>query len=206
MEGTRKCKKEELVARYQFLAFHQLAVNSLVQMVTIVEAMLGDVIRAVIMRYPQKLGTKRTVSLQAVLEASSIEEIHLRAVDILLHELSYKSPVEFAESAKGILPVNLLEECPAFHKYVEIKASRDIYIHNRGKANDIYLRKAGTHARVQAGMELPANIQYFLESYEACLQMVEWLEKELHAHWHSSEFEERQKESKGALPLAQMPI
>ena len=204
MEGTRKCKKEELVGRYQFLAFHQLAVNGLVQMVTIVEAMLGDIIRAVIMRYPQKLGTKRSVSLQAVLEASSIEEIHLRAVDILLHELSYKSPVEFAESAKGILPVNLLE-CPAFHKYVEIKASRDIYIHNRGKANDIYLRKAGTHARVQAGMELPANIQYFLESYEACLQMVEWLEKELHAHWHSSEFEERQKEGKGALPLAQMP-
>ena len=205
MESTRKYKKEELVERYQFLAFCQLAVNSLLQMVTLVEAMLGDVIRAVVMRYPQKLGTKRNVSLQAVLEASSIEEIHIRAVDILLHELSYKSPAEFAESAKGILPVNLWE-CPAFHKYVEIKASRDIYIHNRGKANDIYLRKAGTHARVQAGMELPANIQYFLESYEACLQMVEWLEKELHAHWHSSEFEERQKKNKERLLLEQKPI
>ncbi len=204
IESTRKYRKDELLGRYQYLAFHQLAVNGLVQMVTLVEAMLGDVIRAVVMRYPQKLGAKRNVTLQTVLEASSIEEIHFRAVDILLNELFYKSPAEFADSAKGILSVNLLE-CPAFHKYVEIKASRDIYIHNRGIANDIYVRKAGTHARVQAGVELPANIQYFLESYEASLQMVEWVEKELHQHWHSSEFEERQKTSKEKLALAQKP-
>ena len=190
IEITRKYRKDELLSRYQFLAFHQLAVNGLVQMVTLMEAMLGDVIRAVVMRYPKKLGAKRSVTLQIVFESSSIEEIHFRAADILLNELFYKSPAEFAESAKGILSVNFLE-CPAFHKYVEIKASRDIYIHNRGFANDIYIRKSGTHARVQVGMELPADIQYFLESYEACLQMAEWIEKELHQHWHSSEYEER---------------
>jgi len=204
IESTRKYRKDELLGRYQFLAFHQLAVNGLVQMVTIMEAMLGDVLRAVIIRYPQKLGAKRAVPLQAVLESTSIEEIHLRATDILLNELFYKSPAEFAESAKEILSLNLLE-CPAFHKYVEIKASRDIFIHNRGIANDIYVRKAGTHARVQSSVELPANIQYFLESYESCLQMEEWLEKELHQRWHSYEFEDRQKKSKEQLALAQKP-
>ncbi|MBS0151357.1 MAG: hypothetical protein JSR31_10480 [Nitrospira sp.] len=200
IESTRKYKKDELLTRYQFLADRQLAVNGLVQMVTLVEAMLGDVVRAVVMHYPKKLGAKRNVPLQVVLEAASIEEIHLRAADILLNELFYKSPVEFAELAKSIITVNLLE-CPAFHKYVEIKASRDIYIHNRWMANEIYVRKAGTHARVQAGSVLPANIQYFLESYEACLQMVEWIEKELHQHWHSSEFEEQQNKRKEKVTL-----
>lgn len=188
--GSNNYKKDELLSRYQFLAFHQLALNGLVQLVTIMEALFGDVVRAVISKYPHKLGTKRSMPLQAILESSSLEEIHLRAADTLLNELSYKSPMEFAESLQGLISVNLLE-CPAFHKYLEIKASRDIFIHNRGIANDIYVRKAGTHQRVKAGMNLPADIQYFLESYESCLQVTEWLEEKLHDIWHSSEFEER---------------
>jgi hypothetical protein len=39
-------------------------------------------------------------------------------------------------------------------------------------------------------MALPVDIRYFLESYEACLQLTEWFEKELHERWHSADFEE----------------
>jgi hypothetical protein len=190
--STRKYKKDELFKRYQFLALYQLSVNGLVQLVTIVEAMLGDLIRAIVLKYPQKLGSKRTMALEAILEASSIEEIHLRATDALLNELSYKSPGEFAEAAQQLLSINLLE-CPAFHKYMEIKASRDIFIHNRGVVNEIYERKAGSHMRVRSGMSLPADTVYFLESYEVCLQLNEWLEAKLHEHWHSSLFEDKQQ-------------
>ena len=189
--NTRKYRKEELLGRYQFLAFHQLSVNGLVQLVTIIEAMLGDVVRAVTIRYPQKIGSKRTVPLQFVLESTSVEEIHLRATDALLNDLSYKSPLEFSESLEQLLSINLME-CPAFHRYIEVKATRNIFIHNRGIANDIYVRKAGSHARVKSGQQLPADIQYFLESYESCLQIAEWLEKQLHDKWHSSDYEIRQ--------------
>ena len=48
-------------------------------------------------------------------------------------------------------------------------------------------------SRVKEGMVLPADIQYFLESYESCLSMVDWLEKELHEHWHSTECEDYQQ-------------
>lgn len=188
---TRKYRKEELLGRYQFLAFHQLSVNGLVQLVTILEAMFGDIVRAVTIRYPQKIGSKRTVSLQAVLESTSVEEIHLRATDALLNDLAYKSPLDFADSLEQLHSINLME-CPAYHRYIEVKATRDIFIHNRGLANEIYLRKAGSHARVKSGQKLPADIQYFLESYESCLQIAEWLEKQLHDKWHSSDYETRQ--------------
>jgi len=191
--STRTYKKDELLGRYQFLAFHQLSVNGLVQLVTIVETGLTDVIRAVVMKYPAKMGAKRTLSMRAVLEAKSIQDVHLRATDTLINELSYKSPSDFCEEMKNLIGINLLE-CPAFHKYIEIKATRDIYIHNRGIANEVYSRKAGTHARVKDGMNLPVDIQYFLESYEACLQFVEWLELELHQRWHSNEYEENSKQ------------
>lgn len=190
MSGTRKYHKDQLLSKYQFLAFHQLSVNTILQLVTIVETMLGDVIRAVVARYPQKLGGKRTLSIQAVLESTSLEEVHIRATDTLLNELSYKSPTEFAEAFNQLLSINLLE-CPAFHRYMEVKATRDIFVHNRGVANDVYVRKAGTHTRVKSGMKLPADVQYFLESYEYCLQIADWLEVELHSHWHSSDYEDR---------------
>lgn len=202
MESTRTYRKDQLRSKYQFLAFHQLSINAVVQLVTIVETLLGDVVRAVVARYPHKLGGKRTLSIQTVLEATSLEEVHLRATDTLLNELTYKSPAEFAESIEPLLSLNLLE-CPAFHRYVEIKATRDIFIHNRGFANDVYVRKAGSHVRVNSGMKLPVDIQYFLESYEHCLQVADWLELKLHSHWHSSEYEDRNSPQIG-LPLSEV--
>ncbi len=191
IESTRKYLKTELHDRYRYLAFHQLAINGLFQIVTIIETLLGDVVRTVISRYPQKLGMKRTIALQSVLEAKTLDEIHLKATDLLLNELSYKSPSEFAECLDSLLSIKLLE-CPAFHKYIEVKATRDIYIHNRGIANGVYAKKTGSHARAKTGQSLPVDIPYFLESYEACLQLTEWLESELHARWHSSELEDYQ--------------
>ncbi len=188
IQSTKTYSKPELLGRYQFLAFHQMPVNGIGQLVTIVEALLGDVLRSVVVRYPHKLGAKRNVTLQAVLEAQTIEEVHLKATDSLLNELSYKSPAEFAEALESLLSVNLLE-CPAFHKYIELKATRDIHVHNRGLVNDTYLKKAGSHARAARGVFLPVDIPYFLESYEASLQVTEWLERELDQHWHSSERE-----------------
>lgn len=187
---SKKYSKQQLLERYQYLAYTQLGLNGLLQLVTIMEAMMGDVLRSVVVKYPQKLGGKRSIPIQSVLEAASLEEMHLRATDALINELSYKSPAEFAVAVDSLIGVNFLA-CTAFHRYVEIKAARDIYIHNSGVANDVYARKAGSHARVKAGHFLPMSNDYFLESYEHCLQFTEWLEQELHERWHSSEREER---------------
>lgn len=194
IRSRRVYPKNELIDRYRMLAFVQLPVNAIIKLVTIVEAMLGDVVRPVVRKFPNKLGTKTKLSMQLVLEATSIQEIHLRATDALLNELSYKSPTEFAEAVKELLSINLLE-CPGFHKYLELKACRDIWIHNHGQANETYVRKSGSHVRAKPGERLPVTIDYFLESYEACLQVTEWLEKTLHEQWYSSEFDERTKPS-----------
>lgn len=81
VQTMRKYQKEQLLGRYQFLAFQQLSINGLVQLVTIIEAMFGDVVRSVVMKYSKKLGGKRTVSLETVLEAASIQELQLQAAD-----------------------------------------------------------------------------------------------------------------------------
>jgi len=193
--SRREYTKDELIDRYEFLADNVLAINGIYQLVVIVEAMLGDVIRALALKYPKKLGAKYRIPVGVVLSASSIEEIHLHTIDSVLNELSYKSPQDYATAVEELISVRLLE-CPSFHQYVEIKATRDIHIHNRGVANEVYARKVGSHARVDSGHHLPVGSDYFLASYEHCIKLTEWLQEKLHDKWPSSDFEKSEKRKK----------
>lgn len=187
MQGTQDYNKKDLIDRYAVLTHTQLPINEIYHLITIIEAMMSDSIRVIVRQYPEKIGAKKQFSLKDALEASSIEEIHIKAADILINELSYKSPKDFAVDAGEILSVRLLE-CPAFHRYIEAKATRDVYIHNQGVANPNYLKKAGSHARVGDRDLLPVSQQYFMEIYESCLQLNEWIAKQFHEKWHSSEY------------------
>ena len=202
MLGKRQYKKEELLDRISNLSNEKLALNGIYQLVTIIEAYLGDLIRLIILRYPKKIGGKRTVKSSDILQSDNIESIHLKVANSILNELSYKSPKEFAEESKKFTSINLLE-CPAFHKYIETKVTRDIHIHNLGIVNELYLSKASTHARARIGEYLHVDNIYLLESYETCLQFIEWLEIKLHEIWHSSDYEEsvqKKTEEKQAQP------
>ncbi len=137
-----------------------------------------------------------------MLECESIDAVHAHAIDALLNDLSRQSPADFAESLNKFTGINLFE-CGAFHRYLEIKATRDVYIHNRGIANKQYVAKAGQHARVKAGLFLPIDLRYFSESFEQSVQFSEWLEEQLHDKWHSSEFEKR-KNSPRVAPVGEI--
>jgi hypothetical protein len=186
--STHKYKKEELIEKYAFLGNHQLAINGVYQLVTIMETALADLLRIVLKKFPNKIGSKRSIKSSVVLAATSIEEIHIKTIDSVLNEMAYKSPKDFAIEFEQLMSINLLE-CPAYHKYIETKATRDIYIHNNGNANEIYVTKADSHSRVKTGEFLPIDTIYFLESFESCIQITEWLEQNLHVVWHSSNFE-----------------
>lgn len=187
MFGESSYEKPDLIQHYAHLAHAELPLTAMYHLVTSIETMLMDILREVILAYPKKLSGKRTIPLSLVLSSESIDSVRLLAVDSLLHELSYKSPRDFAQSIQEIIDVNLLE-IPAFHRYIEVKATRDIYIHNRGVTNDVYVDKAGSHARVKIGETLPIDNNYFLSASESCIQVAETLREELHKHWPSLEY------------------
>ena len=195
MTGTYHYTKEDLIKQYNYLANNQLALNGVYQLVIIIEATLSDFLRKVILKYPQKIGSKMSIKSSLVLSASSIEELHIKTTDSILNDLAYKSPRDFAKACEELLSINFLE-CPSYHKYIEIKATRDIYIHNLGFINELYLNKVGSHARGQLGGQIPVTMNYFLESYEECIKFIEWLEIQAHEEWTSSEYEDKLAASK----------
>lgn len=187
--------KEELKQEYQYLGLTQLPINGIYNIVTLIEAMFTDLLRAVILRFPKKINSKKQIDIATVLSSESLLDIQLNVINKILNELAYKSPEEFVIEFKQFTSINLLET-PAFHRYKEIKATRDIYIHNRGVANEIYIRKADSHSRTDVNQILPVDINYFLESYEYCLQLCEFLEVKLNDIWLSQKFEVKNTQSK----------
>lgn len=157
------------------------------QLVTIAEPLFSDCLRTLLSEYPKKLGSKRRIPLAVLFGAGSLDEAYGAAISAYLNELSYITPRDYAESVEHVFSFNLLA-ISNFHKYVELKATRDIYVHNQGIANETYVNKAGSHARVQSGHVLPIDLNYFWESHETCLGLTEAMMQEFHAIWPSQEY------------------
>lgn len=192
IHNTNTYPKADLISRYEHLGLTQLPINAIYQLITTIETLLGNVIRAVLNEFPAKIPNKRKVDAEMILESSSLEVVKHKIIDSILNELNYKSPRDFAVEFNNFIGINLLEK-PVYHRYIELKATRDIYIHNAGVANEVYLAKSDTLARVRNGEVLPVTIQYFLESYEYCLQLTEVLEQGLHKVWPSSDYIEHRQ-------------
>ncbi len=106
--GKKSYNKDEPIQRYVYLSHIQLPMNGIYQLVIIVEAMLGDIIRKIILKFPDKLDSKRQLKIKEVLSCKSISELHLTATNSFLNEPSYKSPRDFADEVREILSVKLL--------------------------------------------------------------------------------------------------
>jgi hypothetical protein len=187
IDSTHSYPKEQLIERYNHLAYFQLPINGVYQLVTLIENLFSNILKEILIKYPGKIPNKRKVDIEIVLEAKSLEEVKYSIINSYLNELSYKSPKDYAEEFNKLTNINLLEK-PSFHKYIELKATRDIHIHNVGIANQIYISKADALSRVKIGDYLPIDIQYFLESYECCLQVTEILEENLNRTWPSNNY------------------
>jgi len=194
MSVPRDYSKDELKDRYSFLGLTKLPVDGIFQLVTITETMLNDILRLIMIEYPKKIPNKKKIDVGNILLCDSIEKAKLNIVDDILNELTYKSPKDYAEEFNKYSGVNLFEN-PVFHNYIELKATRDVHIHNNGNANETYTSKAGVLARSKPDHFLPVTLQYFLQMYEQCLQLTEVLEKELNDIWPSEEYKNRKQAS-----------
>jgi hypothetical protein len=107
----------------------------------------------------------------AVLKAADKNAIVLSGVDRELNELKYERLVDWFAYLDRLAKL----DCPTadeVEKLGEIKASRDILVHNNGIANATYASKAGSRARFGDGEKLEIPKQYHLASWEIINKVV----------------------------------
>jgi len=161
----------ELPGKAQLYVRQYLASSTFQQFVSLFEDFLFGVMRLWLLAYPQSLGRKQ-ISVSVVLEASDLDAVKLAAVNRELNELNYKKVREWFTYLNGL--VNL--ECPTaeeIDRLAEIKATRDVTVHNRGIASPTYEEKAGPLGRAKAGERLEIPEQYHRDAWQLIRKVVQ---------------------------------
>jgi len=118
-------------------------------MVSRMEAYVQDCVALVAITYPKKLSILADknggIPIDIFLDNESRDDVIRRFVMLRCEGLMFSKPAEYLAKAATVMSIELDEE--DINNFLEIKATRDIIIHNSGRINKIYIEKAGKKGR-----------------------------------------------------------
>jgi hypothetical protein len=162
--------EQALLTRAAHYTTEYLASSTFQHFVSLFEDFLFELMRYWLAAYPASL-SKKQVEMESVLNCADKTAIILTVVDRELNELKYGRLADWFVYLERLAKLN----CPTsdeIQRLAEIKASRDILVHNNGFANATYVAKAGNYARKREGEKLEIPEQYHLASWEAIRKAV----------------------------------
>ncbi len=167
--GTR-VDEQVLLGRAQLYVNDYLMSSTFQHFVSLFEDFFFELLRSWLAAYPASL-SKKQVEISAVLKAPDKSAIVLTVVDKELNELKYERLADWFAYLERLTNLG----CPTadeIEKLAEMKASRDILVHNNGIANATYVSKAGNWARYKDGERLKIPEQYHRASWETTNKVV----------------------------------
>lgn len=136
--------------------------TNIVSIVSRTEAHLLECLNVVIAEHPRKLSIiadRAGIPVDLFLEHEDRDVVLERYIASRCETLMFGKPKDYIETFKKVLSIQLGDDLVS--DYIEIKASRDIIVHNLGAINKLYIDKAGDKARGDEGEELVIDKQYF---------------------------------------------
>ncbi len=146
--------------------------QGLLSAVALVEAYFFRMLVTVVTWYPAKMGAPddRKVELSLVVAAADIRDLWRRIIERYINEIFYASPEKYFQSMEKILAISLPGQ--AKMAFMEIKATRDLLVHNSGIVNAVYRKKVGPNARAQEDDLIPLDKDYFDRAFSVMKQLV----------------------------------
>jgi hypothetical protein len=138
--------------------------------VSLFEQFVFDFLRAWLTEYPGSLSGNQ-VQFRTVLDAADKSEIVAAVVQKEVLGLAYKRVADWFGYIEKIAQLG----CPTqdqIQRLAEIKASRDVLVHNNGIANSIYIGKSMGQARFADGDTLQVPEHYHRESWQLIKEVV----------------------------------
>jgi hypothetical protein len=137
-----------------------------VYVVAQVEAFISDTLAELLRFDNRRLKTRvkgvdhtSKIEVSDLIDAKSREDLIEEVIRKELVALFYASPALQMEYLQSVAGIKIQEDI--VRQWLELKATRDIIVHNSGVANALYVRKAGSLARAKDGESLPMNEGYF---------------------------------------------
>ncbi len=148
-----------------------------INMITVYEAWMSDVLRVILVDCPQKI-RKQKVDSSIITGSSSYEECRNKMIDQELKDIFYAGPKEAAKRLQQVTSVDIenIQELPGIF---ELKALRDILLHNKGVVNKEYIWRAGDKARAKLGDEIRVNSSLLSASQDTIGKFIVEVSKQL---------------------------
>ncbi len=114
--------------------------GSLLLLVTYFENLIAGVLRESFVKYPQRISLdEKSVSYKMLTEMNSIEEIKNTLIDQEVTNKMYDSLLDWKNYFQKNLKLKLKAWDDEFKLIQEIMARRNLYVHNNGVVNSIYI-------------------------------------------------------------------
>lgn len=157
---------KELKQIYTNFIDHTLYEVMIIRMVSRFEVFLGEVLEKIFLEFPRKLTISvpgvtpvKGVPLEMIFDSEDVNQILKQAIEINLSNLFFSTPHSYIEYVSKVIGINISDS--AFKRFFEIKASRDLLVHNSKTINEIYLKKAGALARGKRDEQIKIDSEYF---------------------------------------------
>ncbi|MDZ4658330.1 MAG: hypothetical protein SH868_12195 [Bythopirellula sp.] len=138
--------------------------------VSVLERFVSDFLSLWLTEYPNSLSGKE-LKFKTVLDATDKNKIVATVVEKELLELAYQRISDWFLYLEKIAQLG----CPIsdqIERLTEIKASRDVLVHNNGIVNSVYVGKSMGRARFVDGDKLVLPEDYHRDSWELIKQVV----------------------------------
>jgi hypothetical protein len=150
-----------------------------VYLVTIWDAFVLDTIRRILRVHPQLITANRDaktgVSKAFLWDAPSIEDVRNHLVEEMVQDLDYDRE-KLLKCFADYWGIDWERSGIPLDELVEIRARRDIWVHNKGIVNRHYLDMVGEHASFKEGQVAEIDAQYI----NACLDKLKRLASFIH--------------------------
>lgn len=165
-------------------------------LVSDVEHFFASAVSTALRLHPKKMG-RQEFKLSDILSASSIDELVDRAAEIVLNRIAYEKPSDYLEKFSEILSIDPSAIAPLWSPFIELKARRDLGVHNNWTVNDTYVRKlaeAGIESGFAVGERARPDFSYLEGAVQSVSELVRLVADLLGEKWIPSEEPPREED------------
>ncbi len=135
-----------------------------VYVVSIVEPVLLEIVRLTMQYDKRRIKTKPKgcdgkLEYDTIIDCDDYDDIMQVIIAKQIDVLSYSKPNDQLEYIEKLLSIEI--DDVLWGKWIEIKASRDLIVHNKSIINKVYLDKVGKFARGTQGKEITVDEDYY---------------------------------------------
>lgn len=150
------------------------------------ERFLYDALRDFFEWKPEALSGGKSVRVSDLRELVSKQEVNAFLIDRELQDLFYAGFRDVFKQIESRTGISIQKS--QIDQLVEMKATRDVLVHNMGVANEQYERKTGVMARVQSGERVEITKQYLSECFDTVISSIEQIGHDMFEHFGGTEW------------------